>query len=120
MGSGIAVTDVSRLMLYLVSPVFSPDGSKILGGGGSDGVEVGSIGGSDLRVIASREATSFSWSPDGTKMAVTLVQGEFTSGSQSADLVVMNADGSSPTDVGTSDFPRYVQFLPDGRLGVRA
>lgn len=110
----ISVTDLKRLTLDLVSPAFSPDGSMILGGA-KDGLEVGSADGSGLRSIAP-DATSFSWSPDSKKIAVTVVSGGLTSSAQSADVVVMNADGSSPTNVGTSDFPTYVQFLPDGRL----
>src|SRR3990172_1617985 len=91
----IVVSDLSRLSLNLVSPTFSPDGLKILGGG-PGGLEVGSADGSDLRVVEP-DATSGVWSPGSHKVAVTIVHGGLTSGVPSADLVVMNADGSSRT-----------------------
>jgi len=110
----LTLTDLSRLSLNLVSPSYSPDGSKILGGG-ADGLEVGAADGTGLRAIVA-DATSADWSPDSSRIAVTVVRGGLTDPRQTADVVVMNADGSSPVTVGQSDFPAYVQYLSDGRV----
>jgi len=114
----LSLASLDRLPVDLVSPAFSPDGSEILGGG-QDGLMVGSADGTNLHVLlskASANVTGFAWSPDGSKIAVTVVPGGITSSTQPSDLVIMNPDGSSPVDVGKNDFPTYFQFLPDGRL----
>lgn len=112
--STFSATAVTQLSVGLVSPIFSPDGSQILGSG-QGGLNVGSADGTDLHAIQS-DATYFAWSPDGKKIAATVVHGGLTSAVQPSDLVLMNADGSSPLDLGKSDFPAYFQVLPDGRL----
>ena len=108
------LTELIRVSANLVSPAFSPDGSRVAGGA-VDGLEVGSADGSNLRSLEP-DATSFSWSPDSSMLAATVVRGGLTNSLQPAELVVVAADGSSRVDLGESDFPAYAQYLADGRV----
>jgi len=91
---------------------WSPDGSQIAFVNGAHIYTVRPDG-TDLRQLTrSGMAASLSWSPDSRKIAYV-----FSSGGTNADVWVINADGSRPYPVTTSQTVKhYVRWSPDGSL----
>jgi Tol biopolymer transport system component len=104
-----------------IQPAISPDGSKICYGTGYPGspttdIKVAAITGtpaSGSKVSLSTTAYYCTWSPDSTMVA-------YTAGAGSAgDLVMVRADGSSPSEMnltsGVADIQTNADWAPDGR-----
>jgi Tol biopolymer transport system component len=100
-------SDLRRLTTAGYSaPAWSPEGSLIAFRGRDGGLYTIHPDGTGLTRIGDLGYAEFAWSPDGTKLAF----GRAT-GNQSADLVVVNADGSGLTRVTSGWAPVW---SPDG------
>ena len=73
-------------------PDWSPDGSKIAYNSAGSIVVMQADGSNPVALTSGNSDSAPSWSPDGTKIA-------FVRSSSTPDLWVMNADGSSPTQL---------------------
>jgi hypothetical protein len=80
----------------------------------ADGDELATIepDGSDRQTIPTPQGGPWfaSWSPDGTKLAVTL----FPNGEGDRTILVMNADGSDPVQIASADNVSAASWSPDG------
>jgi Tol biopolymer transport system component len=100
---------------YERDPAWSPDGTKVVfSGGEGKGIWVIHADGTDLAQLTSNSDgmdEEPAWSPDGTKIAFT------RSGSGGErDILVMNADGSSPTPLTAGETSEFSPtWSPDGR-----
>ena len=108
------------------NPAWSPNGLKLVGNRGYDGLVLINIDGSNLTHITQPPqpfdpATYFAdfdpdWSPDGSKIVFTRYVNCDINDCYSARLYVVNSDGSNPTDLSPSaDLGGSPVWSPDGR-----
>jgi uncharacterized repeat protein (TIGR01451 family) len=90
-------------------PAWSPDGSRIAFGNGL-GLGMMYADGSDVRTIPIQAPMEKSWSPDSSKLVLSLSEG---TGFQSA-LYIVNADGTGLVRINTTDGGRFPSWSPDG------
>jgi TolB protein len=102
-------SDLTQLNVSGAAPNWSPDGQRIVFDC-SPAICVMNADGSGQTVLFTGNVGSAAWSPDGTKIAFTLV-GVWAGDVVSAEIEVMNPDGSDVTDLTNS--PASNDLNPD-------
>jgi Tol biopolymer transport system component len=116
-------TDLALLVPFLRrgdwSVAVSPDGQKMLYSGGDGDIYLANVDGSDLTNLTQtpdRDEGRAVWSPDGQR--IWYGQYNYSPDADSADICVMNADGSHPMNL-TNNQPGYYSvaraWSPDGQ-----
>jgi Tol biopolymer transport system component len=112
---GTGLRKLSKKMSYAQSPLWSPGGKELVFSGAGEKKYIVNADGTELRVLlpgAQVHISSYSWSPNGKKIAFAAVhyRGEL-------DIYVINADGTGQTNLTSTEtiIEDDPSWSPDGK-----